>query len=138
MKKAQVAYEFMMIIFILSVGFLTWIALASSIQTTLQETKTIETFQDFSQGLKHELFIIAQMQTGFSRTIELPSTIIGKTYTITMQDGGEIYNFSTIYINNSEIGFYTHFDVPKLNDTLIIGKNTIIKKQNILEIKHEN
>lgn len=137
MKKAQAAYEFMMIFFMLSMGFTFWIALASSMQADIQSQRNIEIMEDFTLGLKHELFMIVQMHEGFSKTIELPTKIRGNQYEISSQSYYDPYNFSTIIINSTELGFYTHFDVPLMNDTIKKGTNIITNKQNQLGIEND-
>lgn len=139
MKKAQVAYEFMMIFFILAAGFTTWLAFASSLQEDLQKTKNLEKIEDFTLSLKHEIYVVAQMHDGFSRTLSIPPTIDGQNYEIELKqnEGNTIHNFSTIYINSKDIGFYTHFDVPYMIgvDNINTGEEiTLTKKQGVIRI----
>jgi hypothetical protein len=134
MKKAQVAYEFMMIFFVLAAGFTTWLAFASSVQDDIYHTKNLEKIKDFSLSLKHEIFVVAQMHDGFSRTINMPKTIDGQNYEIRIEqfEGIDVRDFSTIYISSKDIGFYTHFDVPYMTGEgrIMPGeKITITKKQ---------
>lgn len=128
MKKAQVAYEFMLIFLILSFGFTIWVVYASSLQAEFQKTKNLQDFEDFALSLKHEIYVVAQMPERFSRTIDLPLRINGITYSISV-DENTGHNFSTIFINNTNIGYYTHFDVPKLEGSIKQGKNTLTKNE---------
>lgn len=137
MKQAQAAYEFMMIFFMLSIGFTFWIALASSMQEDVQHQRNLDVMEDFSLSLKHELYTIAQMHEGFSKKVNLPSKILGNNYEIASKSYQNPYNFSTITINSTDIGFYTHFDVPLINDTIKKGDNIITKKQNQLGIAYD-
>ncbi|MFP4567372.1 MAG: hypothetical protein ACLFN8_00355 [Candidatus Woesearchaeota archaeon] len=138
MRQAQAAYEFMMIFFILTLGFTFWIAFSTSFQENLQQQQNLDLMEDFAFGLKHELFVVAQMPQGFTQIIELTETISGNKYEIASQSyTSNDYNFSTITINNTDIGFYTHFDVPYLNDTIKKGKNTFIKKENQIGVIHD-
>ena len=139
MKKAQIAYEFIMVFFILSIAFITWLALSSSLQEELQKNKNLEDFKDFSLSLKHDIFVIAQMNDGFSKALNIPNTINGRNYDIlvtnfTNQDLG--FSFSTVEINSSEIGFFTHFNVPYMNQTLIKGENFLIKQGDKILVKN--
>lgn len=140
MKKAQVAYEFMMIFFVLAAGFTTWLAFASSIQTDIQKTKNLENMKDYSLSLKHEIYVISQMHDGFTKTIELPPTIEGQQYKITLEhvkDIENIHNFSTIYITSEDIGFYTHFDINLMNGLTELSpgeKITLTKNQSTIDI----
>lgn len=135
MKKAQAAYEFMMIFFMLSMAFTFWIALASSMQESIQLQQNLDVMEDFSLSLKHDLYTIVQMHEDFSKKIELPDDVRGINYEISSKSYiTQNYNFSTIILNSTQIGFYTQFNVPLLNDTLKKGETTIINKQNQLEL----
>jgi hypothetical protein len=129
MKKAQAAYEFMMIFFMISIGFTFWVAFASSFQENIQVNRNIELMNDFSLSLKHDIYLVAQMHDGFTRQINIPTTILSNRYEIGNQNNNQ-YNFSTIFVNNTEIGYYTQFDVPLLDGD--------IKKGELILEKHGN
>ena len=120
MKKAQAAYEFMIIFFMIALGFTFWVAFASSFQENMQVNRNIDLMDDFSLSLKHDIFLVAQMHDGFTRQISIPNTIIANRYEIGNLNNVQ-YNFSTIFINNSEIGYYTQFDVPLLEGNIVKG-----------------
>lgn len=135
MKKGQVAYEFIMVFLFLGIGFIIWVALTSDLQENLVKTQNHEALNDFSLGLKHELYVIAQMHDGFSRVIDLPRTVNALRYNIDVQHS-PLINVSNIQINSSDVDFLINFNVPRMNDSLIIGENIVIKQGNELLIKN--
>ena len=134
MDKGQVAYEFMIIFFVLSLGFTIWISFSYSVQDNFQKDKDIRNLDDFSLSIKHDLFVIAQMDVGFSRVLELPPNVMGRDYVIGNENRNDL-GFSTVYINSSDIGFYGYFDVPLLSGTLKKGENELIKEDEYIVIK---
>ena len=137
MKKAQIAYEFIMVFLVLGIGFISWIVLASAFQADLQKVKNIEDFTDFTLGLKHDLFVVAQMPDGFSKTLNVPMTINSFEYEIRVTNvSAPNFNFSFVQINSAELGFFTSFEGPYMNDTLKKGDNTLIKKGNQILVKN--
>ena len=134
MKKAQAAYEFMIIFFMISIGFTFWIAFASSFQENIQVNRNIELMDDFSLSLKHDIFLVAQMHDGFTRQISIPPTIVTNRYEINSQNN-PTHNFSTIFINNSEIGYYTQFDVPLLQGEIKKGDLILTNQGNEIKIR---
>lgn len=139
MRKAQIAYEFIMIFFVLSIAFITWLAISSSFQAELQKDKNLEDFEDFSLSLKHDIFVVAQMSDGFSKSLNLPMTINGRDYDISVTNFTNQlldFSFSTVQINSSDIGYFTHFNVPLMNQSLIKGDNILIKQEDKILVKN--
>jgi hypothetical protein len=139
MRKAQVAYEFIMIFFVLSIAFITWLAISSSFQAELQKSKNLEDFEDFALSLKHDIFVVAQMSDGFSKSLNLPLTINGRVYDISVTNFTNQpldFSFSTVEINSSEIGYFTHFNVPLMNQSLVKGDNILIKEGDKILVKN--
>ena len=137
MKRAQIAYEFIMVFLVLGLGFISWIVLASAFQADLQRVKNIEDFTDFTLGLKHDLYVVAQMPDGFSKTLNVPMSINGFDYSISATNiSTASFNFSFVQINSTDLGFFTSFDGPYLNDTIKKGDNVLIKKGNQILVKN--
>lgn len=81
-KNAQIAYEFLFVMFFLTFTFTVWLIFTSSIQEQLSSDEEYQEVFDVALQLQDDLYATIEMPDGFSRTINLPMSIIGKSYVI--------------------------------------------------------
>ncbi|MEM2462891.1 MAG: hypothetical protein QXI41_00660 [Candidatus Pacearchaeota archaeon] len=85
-KKAQVTIEFVLLVS--AVILLTTMMIASTnFNTVLARAKNEqEALDDFANFLQQELILASEMHPIYERTIRLPEKIVGKSYSITIED----------------------------------------------------
>lgn len=130
-KKAQVTIEF--ILLVSAVIFLMVILIASTnFNTALARQKNEqEALDDFANFLQQELMLANEMPSTYERTLKLPEKIVGKPYTITIQDYLLIVNTSKFTVQRG---------IPFVKDncrTFVYGDNVIKKISTDLSINCE-
>lgn len=85
-RKAQVAYEFLLLFFVLVTGFTLWTILSAQAQDHLEFQRRELLMEDFGLGLQHRLYTAAQMSDGFTQNLTLPTTLDGHSYNVTLDN----------------------------------------------------
>ena len=84
--KAQIAYEYLLLIFFFTAAFTVWLVISSAAQTDLSWQLDEHDLEDFALGLQDECYTAAMQPIGYTQTITLPVTINGKEYNLTFHD----------------------------------------------------
>ena len=90
-KKAQLAYEFLLLFFFLTVFFTTITIMIAEGRENVQWDKTALQFEDAGLEIQHEFYTVANMPNGFSKNITLPPLINNNPYTINIHADGQYY-----------------------------------------------
>lgn len=128
-SKAQTAYEFLIIAFILTFSFTMWLTFSAHAQNNLIEQSRYEHITDLGLQIQQDLYETLQMPNGFQRTINIPVTIQNQDYDLlhikeTNQD------LITIKTEN----YQESFTIPQTNGTLQKQDNILKINQGILTI----
>lgn len=92
-KLGQMGFEFMMVVVVAISTLIVFIAILSVLMTNKQEEQRAGIGQSLADGLTKELFFAAEAQEGYTRTINLPSSIEGRPYDLNIQQ----YNTSSFF-----------------------------------------
>lgn len=84
--KGQIAYEFLMLFFVLLIAFTLWTTLSSEAKDRLEFQRNEILMQDFGLGLQHQLYTAAQMSDGFSRNLTLPKNLEQEEYNVSLDN----------------------------------------------------
>ncbi|MFT4311752.1 MAG: hypothetical protein ACMXYF_00815 [Candidatus Woesearchaeota archaeon] len=80
-KRGQVLTEFIVYVGVSIVIFSIVAFFVFYEQQNTQDQLAYEAFEVFAQNIQYDLFVLATMSEGFTKTIELPQTIAGREYT---------------------------------------------------------
>lgn len=86
-KKAQIAYEFIILFFFLSLLFTLFTAIATDIRGNIQEERERLHVEDLAQKIQQDFYTAIQMPQGYERTIRLPASILNKEYNASIVAG---------------------------------------------------
>jgi uncharacterized protein (UPF0333 family) len=123
-SKAQVAMEFM-ILMTLGVAILIILIIAvGSISKNKTDEKTYYELDDFGNSIQQELILAAELEDGYTRIINIPTSINGRKYNITTGSAGDYAG----YLNIDYMTTTIYYPIPVVNGTLQKGYNKIRKE----------
>lgn len=108
--RAQIAYEYLILIFFFTALFTVFLLITAAGQEDLQWEADERSLEDFALGLQDELYLSAMQPEGFTKTITLPGTINAKPYNLTFHAPSEGDHYFTIKMN----GHFADKQAPKL------------------------
>ncbi|MEK6899167.1 MAG: hypothetical protein AABW79_03665 [Nanoarchaeota archaeon] len=123
MKRAQSAIEFMILIgvlLLLMTGFLAFVGNNISQKQIEQRTALMRSIAD---NIEQEIRLANSASNGYSRNLELPSTILGKEYAIDIID-------SLLQIRTLDAKSSLAVPISNVTGTLTPGANIIRKVNN--------
>ena len=123
LKKAQVAMEF---VFLVGLAFTVMVVFISSTRSEFDELRTEEErslLKDVTVMAQHELIIASTVEDGYHRVFEIPTTINGIDYTITITND--------ILLAQTEDYEYD-VNIPSVTGNVVLGNNTIEKTDGIV------
>ncbi|MEM4641358.1 MAG: hypothetical protein QXW65_02475 [Candidatus Pacearchaeota archaeon] len=127
-KKAQVTIEFVLLVSAV-VLLITMMIASTNFNTVLARAKNEqEALDDFANFLQQELILASEMHPVYERTIRLPEKIVGKSYSITIEDYLLIVNTSKFSVSRG-IPF-----IDRNCRTFNYGDNVINKTHSDLKI----
>ena len=118
--KAQVAYEFLVLLFILTFAFTTWTLYFSERQDLLRKDIIKRDAETIGREIQDVLYDVRMKNPGFERTMQTPPKIKGEPYSMTTKN-----KRLTIDILNAS---YT-FQIPDTTGTITKGNNTIRRQE---------
>lgn len=130
-KQAQIAIEFLLLITFAFFFLLIIFIVLNKISADNANYRVQTSIQDLGGSIKNEFVTASEMEKGYSRELNLPSTISGQAYTLSIDEGAS--GNSYLVINSGLIEVY--FGIPKASGTLAPGNN-LISKQDNLTITH--
>lgn len=84
--KGQIAYEFLILFFVLLIAFTLWTVLSSEAKDRLEFQRNEILIQDLGLGLQHQLYTAAQMSDGFSRNLTIPKNLEQEEYNVSLDN----------------------------------------------------
>jgi len=108
LKKAQIAYEFLLIFFVLTALFTVSLLIGNMTKIHLQEELSAMIIDDFGRGFQQEAYTIIQLPDGFTKNITLPSYLNNKPYQFIITNDGTI----TILTISNDDAIFT-YDLPR-------------------------
>jgi hypothetical protein len=127
-KKAQLAYEFILLFFFLTVFFTAFTIIIAEGRERVTYDQTIRHIDDLGLGIQHEFYIVATMPEGFSKEFTLPPHINGQNYNFSFHNTNGQY-YLLINVTEAEV-FYT-YDLPVFikRTPEKMGTNTLTRSQ---------
>lgn len=123
--RAQVAFEFVVLIAIAFAAFIVFTAFVRDNFSDVQDETDYFKLKDVALSVKSELTLAVALEDGYQRSFFIPLTIDGLEYNITKESG-----FITFSSANSE---YT-VNVPPYSGDLAKGNNYLRKIDGEIEV----
>lgn len=120
MKKGQIAYEFLIVLFFLSIAFTSWVMLYNQNQQSVQEQVFFERSEQLAREIQQVSYNVRMLDEGFERKISIPETIIGRSYELTT-DSSSV----TVQLD----GVTSTYALPETNGSFEFGDNFIINTE---------
>ena len=121
-KKSQIAIEFMLLSAIGIVVVITFLIVVLKISQENTDVQKYNDMDDLGKSLQHEFILASQMEDGYIRRLNIPTTINDENYTISLATTAK----TTSLILTS--GIYTaEYLIPSVNGTIIAGTTYLYK-----------
>ena len=117
-RRAQISLEFTFIIIILLFLTITFLVASGDKLSDFKSEKEIFLLKDIAATVRNEVQIAYAMDSGYVRAFQLPDTLEGDNYTVSIQNG-----FISAAVGNQIV----EIAVQPVNGTLIKGDNIIRK-----------
>jgi hypothetical protein len=125
-RKAQVAVEFLMLIVMLFSIFMVYTIGTRNKMDEIRDQKEYALLADVARMAQNEILTASRVEDGYYRTFELPETLEGVDYTISIV--GMMIQASTE--NHEYI-----LAIPAVNGSIKKGDNVITKENGIVKIQ---
>ena len=129
-NKAQFAIEFIVLIAFMFVIFLGFTAVITSKILDEKEIKRQQTAEDIATLAKNEIDLARSVSDGYNRTFDLPASIEGNSYNISIIGGRELV---VNYLDKEYVAFLQNIITGNIRP----GKNTITKESGIVHISQQ-
>ncbi len=129
-KKGQIAIEFLLYI---GIAFFMVIVLLASILAVSEDNVKIRTYadmDDLGKSLQQELLLASQLEDGYTRRINLPITMNGKGYNVTVGQSNPQNSYILLAYEGSELFYLT----PPVEGNLTLGNNVLRKRNGTLYV----
>jgi uncharacterized protein (UPF0333 family) len=121
-KRGQIALEFLLMAGVSMAIIVVFLIIVLNVSQANTSARTYDDIQDFGNSLQTELLLAAELEDGYMRELEIPVTINGNPYTITIYDSIK-YTYMIIKYKEQE----TFYAIPPLNGTFKTGKTYLYK-----------
>jgi hypothetical protein len=125
-RKAQIAIEFLLIAGIAFFVIFAFLLVVYKISENHTTAKTHVEIKDFGSALQKELLIASEVEDGYKRKINIPLTINGLDYNITLFNSTK-YTYMIINYQNTE----TYYAIPTTEGNFVKGVNYITKNNTL-------
>jgi hypothetical protein len=125
-KNGQIAIEFLLIA---GLAFFIIFTLLIAVYKISEDNNTIKTYvelKDFGYSLQKELLIASELEDGYKRKINIPVTLNGLDYNITIFNSTK-YTYMIITYKNVE----TYYSIPVTEGNFVKGINYITKNETL-------
>ncbi len=134
MKKAQVAYEFLFVFFVLALAFTVWVVFVSDVQSSFIDQRRTDLANDLVLRIQEEAFIASSIDGDYKRSFDLPYDLHGlkyeikiNSYTIGSSSKERTYG-ELVWGSSSKV-----FILPNITGTLVGGENKISSENGYLK-----
>ncbi len=129
-RSGQIAIEFLLLVGIsIFLLILVLISISAMSERKIDE-KTYYELDDFGTTLQQELLLASGMENGYIRPINIPVTVNGRNFNMTM--GGAQNDTSYLIITYMTVDIY--YSIPPVNGSFVKGNNIIRKINDTLYI----
>ncbi|MFP4567574.1 MAG: hypothetical protein ACLFN8_01390 [Candidatus Woesearchaeota archaeon] len=129
-KKGQVGFEFMMVALIAISTLIVFVIILSVLTTTKQDDARMFKAQSLVDGFSEELFFAAEAEEGYSRVIELPSSVEGRPYVLNIEGFENRSSFFELSVESYILSNYLPSNVQSFYfNSSIHSKNVVISKR---------
>jgi len=121
--KGQIAIEFLMYIgmaFFIVIAMLAVIFIVSEENT---RSKNYSDIDDLGKALQQEFLLASQLENGYTRMINLPVTLNGKIYSVSIGHPAS----QSYYIMLEYDTIETYYIIPPVNGSIVLGDNVLRK-----------
>ena len=125
MKKGQVAIEYLLLTGISFFVVFVLIIILSSLMESKRNEKAFYELDDFGRSIQQELILASELEDGYNRPINIPTTVNGRQYTITT--GNVSPSNGYLIITLGFMGQEIFYEVPPINGSFRKGWNRIWK-----------
>lgn len=121
--KGQIAIEFLMYIGIAFFVIIVFLASLLAVSENNTRTRTYYDVDDLGKSLQQEFLLASQLEDGYTRRLNLPVTINGKSYNVTVGQTDPAHSYMIFMYENSEL-FYL---IPLVEGNISLGNNVLRK-----------
>lgn len=128
--KAQIAMEFILLI---AIAFFIVAALLASILSLSEDNTRMKAYQDMDdlgKSLQQEFLLAAQLEDGYTRTINMPLTMNGVHYNATIGQSNPTNSYLMLEYDSAE-SFYL---IPPVVGNFTYGNNYLRKNNGSLRL----
>ena len=129
-NKAQFAIEFVVLIAFMFIIFLGFTAVITSKILDAGESGRQQTAEDIATLATNEIDLARSVSDGYNRTFDLPASIEGNSYNISIIGGRELV---VNYLDKEYVAFLQ----DSITGNIRPGKNTITKESGIVHISQQ-
>jgi len=123
MKKGQSAIELVIVIGAVMLFFVTFLGVLGQNISEKTQQKRVEAVQELASLVQNEIAIAAGASEGYQRTFNVPNLILGRDYTISVED-------SFLFLKTTDEKIALGLPVQNLTGSIQKGDNTIKKLNN--------
>jgi hypothetical protein len=131
-RDGQIAIEFLLLMGVAFAVIIVFLIVAMSLFQNTTETKTYSSVDDLGKALQQEFLLAAQLEDGYTREINLPLTLNGLTYNITLGNYSGMDSYVSIAYKDKEV----YYAIPLTTGNLVLGDNLLEKINGTLMITH--
>ncbi|MGV8141517.1 MAG: hypothetical protein ACP5NW_03690 [Candidatus Woesearchaeota archaeon] len=126
--NGQIAIEFLLLIAVAFFVVLSLLVITFSIYESNSRADAYGQINDFGTALQQEFLLASQMEDGYTRRINLPITMNGMDYNITIGIGGAGNSTNGYMLLNYEV-VELYYLIPRVIGNISFGDN-ILRKEN--------
>lgn len=136
LKKSQNAVEFMLVIFMVMIGFTALVLIMNDKSVEYSDERSLNSLIDVSRILETEIDLALKNEVGYKRKFRLPQKILNHDYVFEFRNGTSLesnMSIFTIKYENTDVLSAEHyfFTTPNITGTIYVnnnqGNNTIKK-----------
>jgi hypothetical protein len=124
-KRAQVAFEFIVLISILFGVLLIFTTFVRDNFSDVQSDTDYYMLKDIALAVKSEFQLAVNLEDGYQRSFFIPFTVDGTEYNITKENGFLLFATADAEYN---------VNIPSYTGTVQKGNNVIVKDEGVIEV----
>lgn len=129
-KKAQVAIEFIILLFMSVFIILTIMISVKSVSDKKVSNNVVNELDDLGKSLQQEFLLASQLEDGYVREIYIPYQLYAKEYSLNLSTVSSTFVYLDLYYEDINL-FY---GLPSVQGQIKKGHNTISKQNGIITI----
>jgi len=122
-EKGQIAIEFLMYIGIAFFIIIVLLAAILAFSENNVRTRTYSDVDDLGKSLQQEFLLASKLEDGYTRKMNLPSTLNGKSYNISIGQSNPMNSYIVVGYEESEL----YYLIPPIIGNITLGNNVLRK-----------